>query len=123
MKPVTLRLEPWEYEFLRRLAFERRESANKIVRDLIQQEMERLGALNRRLSRDDFAQFLGFPDSEALGRASEEIIREGDVSWYVTRLQDGRWVAWDDAELTLDRIACFRTRDDAVRYQKGGVPS
>lgn len=92
----------------------------EIVRELIDREMDRHGARPGvlRLSRDEFARELGFANAEALGRASEEIVREGDVSWYVTRLSDGRWAAWDDAELAPDRVAYFSTREEAIRYHR-----
>ena len=68
------------------------------------------------MTYDEFAQALGFSDYEALGRASEVIITEGDIYWFVTRLPDGRWAAWDDAEIALDRCEIFPTCEEAVRH-------
>lgn len=53
-----------------------------------------------------FAQALGFEDYDALLAASEVVAHErgNDVQWYITRLHDGRWAAWDDAELDIDRV-------------------
>ena len=65
---------------------------------------------------DEFAEALGFASYEDLLEESEVVIREGDVYWYVTQLPDGRWVAWDDAELAVDRVAYFATREAAVQY-------
>lgn len=68
------------------------------------------------MARNQFAQALGSADYETLGRASESVISEGDVDWFVTQLPNGRWAAWDDAELTPDRVAYFDTREAAVQY-------
>jgi len=68
------------------------------------------------MTRDQFAQVLGFSSYEVLMQASESVVTEGDVDWYVTQLPDGRWAAWDDAELAVDRVAYFATREAAVQY-------
>ena len=68
------------------------------------------------MTRDQFAQVLGFSSYEALMQASEAIVTEGDIDWFITQLPDGRWAAWDDAELALDRVAHFATREAAVQY-------
>src|SRR5690606_40387467 len=73
--------------------------------------MERLS-----LGRDEFAAAMGFADYEALIAASESVFQQGDVDWYVTALPDGRWAAWDDSEIALDRVAYFATREAAVQY-------
>ena len=62
-----------------------------------------------------FAMALGFEDYEALVRASELVIGERDLDWFVTQLPDGRWAAWNDA-LALDRVAYFDTREAAVQH-------
>ena len=69
-----------------------------------------------RLGPDEFAEALGFESYEALIQGSESVVTEGDVDWYVTQLPDGRWAAWDDAELAGDRVAYFATREAAVQY-------
>ena len=68
------------------------------------------------MAREEFAKGLGFASYEDLVEASEVVIREGDIDWYVTRLPSGRWAAWDDAELSLDRVEFFLTREAAVQY-------
>jgi len=65
---------------------------------------------------EEFAKGLGFESYEDLMEASEAIITEGDVDWYVTQLPDGRWAAWDDAELSLDRVEYFATREEAEAF-------
>ncbi|GAB6875649.1 hypothetical protein [Thermaerobacter litoralis] len=69
---------------------------------------------------DAFAQHLGYATWNDLLTASEQVAAEGDVGWYITRLPDGRWAAWDDAETAADRVSLHATRDDAVRYQWSG---
>lgn len=49
--------------------------------------------------------------------ASETVAIEGDVSWYITRLPDGRWAAWDDAEIAADRVMIHVTRETALEDQ------
>jgi len=51
-------------------------------------------------------------------QASESVVREGDIDWYVTALPDGRWAAWDDAELSLDRVEFFDTREEAAEFHR-----
>src|SRR5690606_8734821 len=34
----------------------------------------------------------------------EYVAREGDISWVIARLADGRWASTDDAELAPDRV-------------------
>lgn len=71
------------------------------------------------MTRDQFAQALGFSDFEVLVQASESVIKEGDIDWFITQLPDGRWAAWDDAELSLDRVMYFATRREAVAFHLG----
>ena len=71
------------------------------------------------MSRNQFAQALGFSDFEALIRASESIVKEGDINWYATRLPNGHWISWDDSELSLDRVAHFSTRGEAIAFHLG----
>ena len=68
---------------------------------------------------NEFVQALGFESYEALIRASESIIKEGNVDWFITQLPNGRWAAWDDAELLFDRVMYFATRGEAVAFHLG----
>ena len=63
-----------------------------------------------------FAEALGFESYEKLMQASESIVSEGDIDWFITHLPDGRWAAWDDAELSLDRVEYFATREEAEAF-------
>ena len=72
-----------------------------------------LGAME---DRETFARHLGYASWDDLLAASEEVAIEGDISWYVTRLPDGRWAAWDDAEIATDRVIVHATREEAVAY-------
>ncbi|SFU94915.1 hypothetical protein [Alicyclobacillus macrosporangiidus] len=69
----------------------------------------------------DFAQALGFGSETQLFEASQAVLQNGDVTWYITRLPDGRWVAWDDSEVSLERVEFFDTRDEAEAFQMAGV--
>lgn len=65
-----------------------------------------------------FAETLGFDDYESLMQASEPVVHEGDVDWFISQLPDGRWAAWDDAELSLDRVEYFDTREEAIEFHQ-----
>jgi len=72
--------------------------------------------------KEKFAKGLGFGSYSELCEKSEVVYEEpGDVTWYVTELPDGRWAAWDDAEISLHRVMYFATRDEAVAYQQAGI--
>jgi len=49
--------------------------------------------------------------------AVEIVAEEGDISWVVVALPDGRWAATDDAEVAPDRVQVFPTRCAAVQAQ------
>lgn len=70
------------------------------------------------MTEEEFAEALGFESYEDLMEASEAVIREGDIYWYVTRLPNGRWVAWDEAELSLSRTAYFATYEEAAEFHR-----
>ena len=112
-RKMTVYVDPDVHRALRVRAAETGESMGNIVERAIRRAlgMERLS-----LGRDEFAAAMGFADYEALIAASESVVQQGDVDWYVTQLPDGRWAAWDDAELALDRVAYFDTREEAEAF-------
>mgnify|MGYP001206596670 CR=1 FL=1 len=64
---------------------------------------------------------MGFVSEEILlEQDSEIVVAEGDIHWYITRLPDGRYAAWDDAELSLDRVEYFDTREEAIEFHRQG---
>jgi hypothetical protein len=75
------------------------------------------------MTRSEFAAHLGFPDIGAMDRATHHFAAVGDFDWSVTNCPDGRWAAWDDAELAPDRIAYFDTRWEAEDFQREGLAS
>jgi len=111
---LTIYLHPDTIRRLKVMAAERNESVSAVVERALRKE---LGEME---SRDKFAQAMGYADYEALMAASETVAVEGDISWYITRLPDGRWAAWDDAEIALDRVTYHGSRDAALRYQWEG---
>jgi len=44
------------------------------------------------------------------------VAEEGDVTWFLVRLSDGRWAATDDAEIAPDRVEVYATREEAEKY-------
>jgi len=65
---------------------------------------------------DEFAQALGYTDRHELWDKMEKIFAEGDVGWYIAPLPDGKWVAFDDSELALDRVEYFNSQEEAKKY-------
>ena len=73
------------------------------------------------LSEDEFAEKLGFTNWSELMDYSIEVIAQGDISWFVTyQPMSGRHIAWDDAELSLDRVRKFDLRHEAEDFLIGG---
>src|SRR5690606_7841305 len=72
----------------------------------------------RMMGKLEFAEALGFDTFEDLMAASESIVQEGDIDWFITALPDGRWAAWDDVELSLDRVEYFDTREEAAEFHQ-----
>lgn len=66
----------------------------------------------------EFAEAMGFDSYEELMQASESVVREGDIDWFITKLPNGRWAAWDDVELSLDRVEYFDTREEAAEFHQ-----
>lgn len=73
------------------------------------------------LDRDTFANALGYRHYEALMAVAEPIAKDGDVHLFVSELPDGRWAAWDDAEIALDRVKIFPNREAAAAYHEDGL--
>jgi len=115
-RKMTVYVDPLVHRALRMRAAETGLSMGEIVERYVRDDIRM--AKHLRVSPDEFAQSLGFASYEQLVQASEVVVTEGDVDWYVTPLADGRWAAWDDAEIALDRVAYFGTREEAIRYHR-----
>jgi len=113
---VSVYVDPLVHRALRMRAAETGVSMGEIVERYVRDDIRMARYL--RLTPDEFAEQLGFASYEQLVQASEVVVTEGDVDWYVTPLADGRWAAWDDAEIALDRVAYFGTQDEAVEYHR-----
>ena len=75
-----------------------------------------------KMNEKEFAKELGFTDYSDLCEKSEVVYEEpGDITWFITELPDGRWAAWDDAEISPHRVAYFDSRDEAVAFQQSGI--
>ena len=115
-RKMTVYVDPDVHRALRMRAVEKGVSMGEIVERYVRDDVRM--AKYMRLGPDEFAEALGFENYEALGHASKLIVAEGDVEWFVTQLPDGRWAAWDDTELSLDRVSYFGTREEAIRYHR-----
>ena len=115
---------PEDLKWITRVVEERKKEDPDYSRNLLIGEA--IAALREKLEGDEmnmeeFAQHLGFASGAVLLEdASEVAVAEGDISWYITRLPDGRYAAWDDAELSLDRVEYFDTREEAVEFHRQG---
>src|SRR5690606_12946274 len=120
----SIDFEPEDLKWITRVVEERKKEDPDYSRNLLIGEA--IAALREKLEGDEmnmeeFAQHLGFASGAVLLEdASEVAVAEGDISWYITRLPDGRYAAWDDAELSLDRVAYFATREEAVNFHRAG---
>lgn len=120
----SIDFEPEDLEWITRMVEERKKEDPNFSRNLLIGEA--IAALKEKLegeelSMKEFAQHLGFvSESVLIEVASEVVVDEGDITWYITRLPDGRWAAWDDAELSLDRVSYFATREEAVTFHRAG---
>jgi hypothetical protein len=59
-------------------------------------------------------------DWTAIALPAELVATEGDITWIVGPLDDGRWFATDDAELDPDRVTFFASRLAAIAFQWEG---
>lgn len=113
---ATLYVDPLVHRALRMRAAETGMSMGEIIERYVRDDPRMARFL--RLTPDEFAEQLGFASYEQLVQASEVVVTEGDVDWYVTVLPDGRWAAWDDVELSLDRVAYFASREEAEAFHR-----
>ena len=71
------------------------------------------------MEEEDFARLFGYKDWGELHEHTETLYREGFLcSWYISLTKDGRWGAWDNAEIAKDRIEWYDTRQEAVKYME-----
>lgn len=120
----SIDFEPEDLEWITRVVEERKKEDPAYSRNIL--VAEAIAALKEKLEGDEmnmeeFAQHLGFVSERVLLEdASEIAVVEGDISWYITRMPDGRWAAWDDSELSEDRVSYFDTREEAVTFHRQG---
>ena len=120
----SIDLEPEDLEWITQVVERRKETDPAYSRNLL--IAEAIAALKEKLEGDEMnmeelAKAFGFASERVLlEEASEIVVEEGDITWYITRLPDGRWAAWDDAEISLDRVAYFATREEAVKFHRAG---
>lgn len=72
------------------------------------------------MSMTEFARTIGYADWDRLMEASEHVASNGDINWWITRLPNGKWAAWDDSKLSPDRIHNTDTREQAIEFIQGG---
>ncbi len=72
------------------------------------------------MEKEVFAKTFGFESYEDLIDHSREVHTEGDISWYVTGCPDGKWAAWDEAEISRDRVEVFNTEEEAREFLQLG---
>ena len=68
------------------------------------------------MNRDHFAHTFGFEDYNRMLRNSSIVYEKNDAFWYVTKLPQGKFLAWDSSEIADDRVEVFFTRQEAESY-------
>ncbi len=68
------------------------------------------------MNKDHFAKTFGFEDYEEMIDNSAIIFKDDNVSWCVSELPHGKFLAWDDAEIADDRVEIFFTKEEAENY-------
>jgi hypothetical protein len=68
------------------------------------------------MNKDHFAKNFGFYDYEEMLENSITVFQDPDVSWCVSSLPHGKFLAWDDAEIADDRVEVFFTKEEAEHY-------
>lgn len=72
------------------------------------------------MTLDEIAAALKFDSREDMYEASFAFKEEGDVTWWITGLPDGRWAAWDDSEIDLARVQVFNSESEAADELQAG---
>jgi hypothetical protein len=67
----------------------------------------------------DFALDLGFDSTSDLLGESEVLFSYQDLNWYLTKLQDDRWVAWNSLDSITKTFKSFTSYDEAKEYFVG----
>ncbi len=91
-------------------------SASESIFKALRFALEKAG----QMPRDEFARHIGYADWSRLMEASEHVVAKRDTDWWITRLPNGKWVAWDDSKLSPDRIHNTDTREQAIEFIQGG---
>lgn len=105
------------YVLKRKQSGDRQYSRNRLINEAVRRMKEEVEGM---VNEDAFARELGYADWDRLMAVSEHVVSNGDVDWWITRLPNGKWAAWDDAELAADRVECFDTREEAIRFHRSG---
>lgn len=68
------------------------------------------------MNKDHFAKSFGFISYEEMVNSSMTVFQENDIAWCVTKLPQGKYLAWDDAEIADDRVEIFFSKEEAENY-------
>ncbi|NLI91159.1 MAG: hypothetical protein GX434_02825 [Peptococcaceae bacterium] len=68
------------------------------------------------MNKDHFAKTFGFVDYQEMLENTTTVFKEKDVSWCVSKLPHGKYLAWDNAEIADDRVEVFFTKEEAENY-------
>jgi len=72
------------------------------------------------MTMEELAVSLGFESREEMYARSSLFAEEGDITWWITRLSDGRWAVWDDSEIDLARVQMFDSESEAEDELQAG---
>lgn len=65
---------------------------------------------------NQFANCFGFEDYEQMLNSTDTVFEDEDVSWNVTKIRGGNYIAWDSAEIGDDRVEAFSSQEEAKEY-------
>lgn len=68
------------------------------------------------MNKDHFAKTFGFFDYQEMLDQTTTVARDNDVSWCVSKLPHGKFLAWDNAEIADDRVEVFFSKEEAINY-------
>lgn len=68
------------------------------------------------MNKDHFAKSFGFFDYEEMLDNTTTVFQDQDIAWCISKLPQGKFLTWDNAEIADDRVEVFYTKEEAEDY-------
>lgn len=68
------------------------------------------------MNKDHFAKSFGFFDYEEMLDNTTTVFLDQDIAWCISKLPQGEFLTWDNAEIADDRVEVFYTKEEAEDY-------